>query len=149
MTYLEEASNSCSATLVPVHAGHAASGLDVGAAGVVGNALQEARKRAVRPRHASIHARQESLNPSHLSHQHECLLDGSFSAVLQFDDSGLMTRHSCGRKNSSYQEVQNAWRELKSGVQSTSYRWHNGWRQPDTDIPSPEPSGHSQYPPKN
>lgn len=39
MTYLEEASNSCSATLVPVHAGHAASGLDVGAAGVVGNAL--------------------------------------------------------------------------------------------------------------
>lgn len=30
-----------------------------------------------------------------------------------------------------------------------SYRWHNGWQQPDMDIPPPEPSGHSRYLPKN
>lgn len=64
---LEEASDSCGATLVPVHAGHAASGLDVGAAGVVGDALQKTKAaRSVGSRHTQTRAqrkRSKSLSP--------------------------------------------------------------------------------------
>ncbi len=34
---------------------------------------------------------------SHLSHQHERLLDRSLSTVQQLDNSGLVTRHTCRR----------------------------------------------------
>lgn len=44
VVYLEEASDSCSPTLVPVHAGHAASSLDVGSTGVIGDALQNTKQ---------------------------------------------------------------------------------------------------------
>lgn len=37
---LKEAGHGSSSTLVPVHPGHEASGLDVGSAGVVGDALE-------------------------------------------------------------------------------------------------------------
>lgn len=35
---------------------------------------------------------------SHLSHQHERLLDRSLSTVLQLDNSGLVTRYTCRRR---------------------------------------------------
>lgn len=38
--YLEEPSNSCSSTLVPVHPGHEASSLDVCSSCVVSDALE-------------------------------------------------------------------------------------------------------------